>query len=86
MTNHAQNESADVWSLQQLMDLLGPDKSRVLWSQISRTAGRIVAAAAGQVQAAAQQLKLPEDCAFELLGEFSSHININLSHGMRSCW
>lgn len=72
LTNHAQNQSADVWALHKLFGLLGPQQSEQLWQQLSSTAGRVVAAAAGHVRTAAQELKLPEECAFELLGESST--------------
>ena len=71
LTNHAQNQSAEVWPLQRLSDIVGPRKSVELWAQLSSTAGRVVAAAGSHVKAAAQELQLPKECAFELLGGFS---------------
>jgi hypothetical protein len=70
LTNHAQNTSGEVWPLQQLLSLLGPAAAATLQQQLAETAGKVMAAAAGQVQQAADELQMPQGtCAFELLGK-----------------
>jgi hypothetical protein len=70
LTNHAQNTSGEVWPLQQLLSLLGPTAAAALQQQLAATAGKVLSAAAGPVQQAAQELQMPQGtCAVELLGK-----------------
>jgi hypothetical protein len=82
LTNHAQNTSGDVWPLQQLLALLGDSAAATLQQQLAATAGRVLAVAAGPVQQAAQELKLPQGtCAFEVLGTCAAFSSCGLGFG-----
>jgi hypothetical protein len=69
ITNHHQNQDAQVWTLPQLMSLLTQLQSAQLWQDLSTIAGRVAAAAAQPVAEATVQLQLPANSAFELLGK-----------------
>jgi hypothetical protein len=70
-----------VWSLRQLQSHLGPGPWATLWAACCDSAAKAVAAAVPHCNQAAQELGLPPDSCFELLGESGDH----MQHALYVC-
>jgi len=68
ITNYAQNENSDVWSLQQLASHLGPPRWQKLWGAMIRSTAMLFAAALPRVNEVLSYTAVPPQSCFQFFG------------------
>lgn len=68
ITNYAQNENGDVWSLQQLAQHMGTAHWQVLWQQLASVTALVFAAALRRIQEVQAQMDLQPRQTFQYFG------------------